>query len=907
MSDDVDRLLRDYLVMMDQKDKHEFKLAERTAELEGILHACRSKLLQQDALITAREEERAGLVAELDERKQHIAAMDNELTSLRTFNRSVRKLLVMDDSNKFSLGEVLHVLCARLEDYGVVARGYQLQRQQHAEIRTAWEHSITSLETLHRNTMEDALEASHISAADMLNNALHVVGVAHQERDMARVATTEAIEQAAYDAKLAKEAITAEMAHLRTHVEQLVGEVTAVRRERDGAVSLLAIQADVCRVLEDQRELLMSSLYKRTVAALVGKTASAHRRSQEGDVTSTGSDGMLGMRGELLLAAQEVLNDVGVQNSQLLATVQTLQVVNEDLRQQMSASARALKLEQKKFAQEKRTAEEAHVSRTEAACQQIVDLRQQLSDTIARERTGHVRLREAHDERATLENECRALQDALEDAAQARKTHEHDLKHKSREVQRLNTLLSELQESSAQLRDVLMSTDVTTARHEAHAVELGQEIKTWQSTAAEQRKHVAELQAMVAERTTHARLLSEEVSELRTKLTSEASLRVAHDVSMLQEHQQSLNDARELRNDLTSARLDRDAARVELGISTSQLRDAKEKSVEQDLQLGTLRQEVADSRVREHAWSQEREELLRRAVVAESLHDALKQQLEQQVPSKRQHEQHNATNEQQQRRFERESSHRCGRPPPPPRAPHSSSSDVATRRYYDDRHDAMRERLSPPLNHRHKHSDVNNMLPPVSHHKFTSTAMGKENSASSHSSSSGDKTDVSGWTTSSDRLARYGPTPSRPRDDDDGGSSATSEHSHYDDDDQSEIYEDDDSGSSASSETIEYQPPSNKQLNQQRRSHRIDDGSTAADLIHMIQTSMVNRSSPSPSSHRHRAVMSTEGQTELVTQLRHQLAHAEAARDFSIQESAKLREQRHHLQLLSAAEAVGSR
>jgi hypothetical protein len=848
MSDDVDRLLRNYLVMMDHKDKHEFHLAERAAELEGLLQACRSKLLQQDALITARDEERSGLLAELDERKQHIIAMDNELTSLRTFNRSTRKLLVMDDATKFSLGEVLHVLCARLEDYGVVARAYQQQRQQSHDMRSAWEHSITTLETLHRNTMEEAFEASHVSAAEMLNNALNVVGVAHQERDMAHASTADAIERASNDAKLSKEAITAEMAQLRTHVDQLVGELTALRRERDGAVSQLSIQADVCRVLEGQRDMLLASLYKRATAALLGGTP--YRRSAE-DAGDASPRGLVGMRGELLAAAQDILNSVGMKNAQLTATVQTLQVVNDDLRHQLATASRTVKHEQKKFAQEKRAAEELHVTRAEAACQQIIDLRQQLSDAIARERSCQVRLREAQDERLALEGECRSVHDAMDNANNVRKTLEHDLKHKAREVHRLNTLLSELQESSAQLRDVLLASDVATARHEAHAVDLGREVTTWQHTAAEQRKHVAELQAMVAERTTHARLLSEEVAELRTRLTSEASLRSSHDAAVIKEHQTLQEDARELRNDLASARLDRDAARVELGITASQLRDARDKVLEQELHLATLRQDMIDARASENAaWNREREELERRAVTAE----------------RRLHE------ENSRQRREGAQQRASGKPPRSVQSP-------------------------DPLEKKHLSQKTQKIAAHASR-DFPRHAIAAS-SASSSSNSGG------GCHSSS---LRYGPTPSRPRDDDEnnnnnseGDASSLS----------SSVYSNDPDSSTSSSATLEYQNEVTRSSSSSKRgvARGALDGPTAVDLIHMIQSSMMQRGgAAAPPSHRHSSSLRSSATKadnhqqhhDELDELRHRLAHAEAARDFSINESARLREQ-HQMQLLMAA------
>lgn len=833
MSDDVDRLLRDYLAVMEQKDKHEFHLAERAAQLEGLLHACRSKLLQQDELLTARQEERHGLVAELNERKEHISAMDDELKALRTFSRSVRKLLVMDDNNKFSLGEVLHVLCARLEDYGVVARAYQIQRDQAHDMRNAWEQSITTLESLHRHTMEDAFEASHMSAAEMLNNALQMVGVAHQDRDLARAETEEAIARSVSDAKQAKDAITSEVALLRTHVDQLVGEQTALRRERDGAMSQLQCQSDVCRVLESQRSLLITSLYKRTAAALVGSGSSSARGVSEE------SSGFMGMRAELLTASQNVLNTIGAANSNLTADVQALRVVNEDLRHQISAAARAHQLDHKRVAQERKAADDVLVARAESAFLQIAELRQQLSDAIGRERLCQTKLRESQEHRSSIEQECRGLRDINDDAAATTKKLEHDLKHKAREVQRLNTLLSELQDSCAQLREIIVNSDTLAARQEHHATELSDEVRTWQRTAAEQRQHVAELQSMIAERTTYARQLADEVADLRTKLKAELSLEAAREGTLRNDCQRATDEMRELRSDLATARLERDASRVEHGILTSQLRDAKEKLIDVDVQLSRLREEVAESRARESAWSHERDVLVTRSTTAEAKAANMEREL-----------------------------HAIGR--------RNKTVGLTTARH--------------------------------SHVKADSNPRSTSGSSGSYGADS------------RQGVGRYGPTPSRPREDDSDESNSDTEYS--DGDTSTDVLSDEDTHHEQHHRIT--QLAGHRHDNSRIRRHGSGKdtsvqhgarGATADDLIQLIHSSMLQRSTPQRQKQQHTTSNAKERNNEVVegnkhggnasmldelTELRQKLARAEATRDFSIHETARLREEQ-QLQLLMAA------
>lgn len=786
MSDDVDKLLRDYLVVIDQKDKHQFQLAERTAELEGILRTCRAKLLHQSEALAAREDERAGLLQELEERKTHICAMDEELTSHRTFNRSVRKLLVMDGpGGNFSLAEVLHVLCARLEDYGVVARAYQAQALHSQEMRRAWEQSLTVLESQHRTTMEEAFEASHLSATEMLASALHTISSAQYERDAARSSHAAAVERAAHDALCVKEAITAEVAALRSHVDQLVAESAALRRERDEVVCQLKSQAATCRVLEAQRDQVFRLMYKRNVTILLGKGGASLDDDGGGDV-----GGLADFRAHIMDAAQAVMNSCHQQLATLESELQGIRVVNEDLRHQITTAAKAQQIENKRYAQEKRASEEQLISRAECAFQQIAELRQQLSDSVGRERASQNRLRDAREHAAGLEAESQALRSAHESIVDTVHRQEHELRQKTREAARLKKLLADLHESSAQLRHVITSSDTAIAA-ETHKVEsLSLELNTWQNAASENRKHVEELQTAVSERSALVKHLSEELHDTKARMSEAAAKRLLEIENGKKELVRLQDDIQQLRTEMSTIRLDRDAARVELGIVDAQKQAALSKQSELELQVETYRLEVTDARVRERSLQAEKEALV--AQMSQRNVDVA-------TAAKRTKEMHS-----HQRPIYRDEKHNG---------------------YGGGGGGALRRWKSPP--------------------------QGEADDVRASSSGSGG--------------SAHGPTPSR----------------HGDPNNNEEDDSDDSYDTSSLSTATSCTAP---------RDAADQDVASAADLIHMIEHSMVLRAatqpSPTTTGKAHSIVTSGRGD-----RLRNRLAQAEAARDLSVQETARLREQ----------------
>lgn len=441
MSVDVEKVLKDYVSVIDQKDAEHFRLASRCSELEELLGHCRAKLLALTAEVDEKDSHISALSSRVTADEQAISSMDDELIRLRTFVRSIRKCLVVDDNTRFSLGDVLHVLCSRLEDYGTVAHAYQRLREYTKESESHCQRMLQANEEAARNSFAYLSSECEKTIAEMLTLSNQMVRTTAFERADLKEKMQLREEMIDSEKRRMNETLIPQLDTLKNNVDRLMTENEELRQERN---------ASVCRNSQLEKQL-------RRNEGLFSATLSLFNRLMEMERGLWQSE--LSDQWDHVRFVQRAFNQASTRAAMEHSEKTTLQQVNVELRKQIAALSKRLDaLQTTRESERDRATHSAEVAgaRTHA---HVAEIRQKLSDSIGRENAMSDKLRETTAALYSYRERCAEAESAAERSTAQLAAAEKRCRQLTQEKSELKQLLSGLQTRSAQMRDLLQESE----------------------------------------------------------------------------------------------------------------------------------------------------------------------------------------------------------------------------------------------------------------------------------------------------------------------------------------------------------------------------------------------------------------------------------------------------------------